>query len=103
MLNDNRSGPATDLWALGCIIYQMRVGNVPFNGQHEQEVFQKITDRQLQFPNDLEPEAIDLIDQLLHLDPQQRLGSGPKGSLNSMEMLKQHPYFQGLSFKNLAK
>ena len=32
MLADNVSGPANDLWALGCIIYQCRVGVVPFNG-----------------------------------------------------------------------
>lgn len=45
MLNENRSGPPTDLWALGCIIYQMRVGQVPFNGQFDYEVFSKITER----------------------------------------------------------
>ena len=39
MLNENRSGPPTDLWALGCIIYQLRVGTVPFNGQFDYEVF----------------------------------------------------------------
>jgi serine/threonine protein kinase len=39
MLNENRSGPSTDLWALGVIIYQMRVGQVPFNGQFDYEVF----------------------------------------------------------------
>lgn len=62
MLNENKSGPPTDLWALGCIIYQLRVGTVPFNGQFDYEVFSKITERQLNFPNDLEPEAVDIID-----------------------------------------
>ena len=69
MLNENRSGHFTDLWALGVIIYQMLVGSVPFNGNYDFEVFQKITDRKLQFPNGLEEEAVDLIDRLLHLDP----------------------------------
>lgn len=32
MLNENRSGPSNDMWALGCIIYQMLTGNVPFTG-----------------------------------------------------------------------
>ena len=39
MLSENSSGTFTDLWALGCIIYQMRVGHVPFNGASEHEVF----------------------------------------------------------------
>lgn len=103
MLNENRSGPPTDLWALGCIIYQLRVGYVPFNGTLEHEVFQKITDRQLQFPNDLEPEAIDIIDALLHLDPSERLGAGPPGSANDYEALKAHPFFKGINFKTLSQ
>ncbi len=103
MLNENRSGPPTDLWALGCIIYQLRVGYVPFNGQFDYEVFQKITDRQLQFPNDLEPEAIDIIDALLHLDPSERLGAGPPGSHNDYEALKAHPFFKGINFKTLSQ
>lgn len=103
MLNENRSGPPSDLWALGCIIYQLRVGYVPFNGQFDYEVFQKITDRQLQFPNDLEPEAIDIIDALLHLDPSERLGAGPPGSHNDYEALKAHPFFKGINFKTLSQ
>ena len=32
-----------------------------------------------------------------------RLGAGPKGSENSMEALKNHPYFKGINFKTLSK
>lgn len=42
---------------------------MPFNGQFDYEVFEKITNRQLNFPNELEKEAVDIIDRLLHLDP----------------------------------
>ena len=66
-------------------------------------MFQKITDRQLNFPNDLEPEAVDLIDALLHLDPSERLGAGPPGSPNDYEALKAHPFFKGINFKTLAQ
>jgi hypothetical protein len=47
----------------------MRVGTYPFNGASEHEIFSKITERQLSFPNELETETIDLIDRLLHVDP----------------------------------
>lgn len=55
----------------------------------------------MQFPNDLEPEAVDIIDALLHLDPTERLGAGPPGSWNDYEALKAHPFFKGINFKTL--
>jgi len=32
MLNDSVSGPFTDLWALGVIVYQLLEGEVPWKG-----------------------------------------------------------------------
>lgn len=52
-------------------------------------------------PNDLEPEAVDIIDRLLQLDYRERLGAGPFGSANDFEALKNHPYFKGINFKVL--
>ena len=101
MLNESRGGPANDLWALGCVVYQMLVGQVPFKGAFEQEVFDKITSRELEFPFGLEAEAVDIIDRLLHLDPAERLGAGEPGSGNDWEALKAHPFFKGINFKLL--
>ena len=42
MLEYNHSGRYTDLWALGCIIYQMLVGQTPFHDDTPDHVFQKI-------------------------------------------------------------
>ena len=33
MLEANMAGRFTDLWALGCIIYQFHVGETPFHGK----------------------------------------------------------------------
>jgi len=33
MLEGNFAGKFTDLWALGCIIYQFHVGVTPFNAK----------------------------------------------------------------------
>jgi serine/threonine protein kinase len=39
MLEYNNSGKYTDLWALGCIIYQMLVGKSPFQAKTKDKVF----------------------------------------------------------------
>jgi serine/threonine protein kinase len=67
MLQDNYSCPASDLWALGCIIYKMLFGKVPFQGANDYMTFNMILERKLEFPDDNEvsSEAKDMIDQLL--------------------------------------
>ena len=45
MLDENISSPGMDLWALGVIIYEMRVGQTPFHGLVDYEVFNKINKR----------------------------------------------------------
>lgn len=69
MLSENLSSPAGDIWALGCILYQMLVGEVPFKAQHDYQTFKLILDRDLTFPAELDPCARDLIDKLLCVDP----------------------------------
>lgn len=39
MLNDSVSGPFTDLWALGVIVYQVVCGEVPWKGNKDFVVF----------------------------------------------------------------
>ena len=54
-----------DLWALGCMIYEMRVGRTPFHANLDFEVYDKINNRHLVIPNDLDAETVDIIDKLL--------------------------------------
>ena len=39
MLKDNVALPGSDLWALGCIIFKMLTGDVPFNGATDYKTF----------------------------------------------------------------
>ena len=104
MLHDTKSLPASDLWALGCIIYRMHVGNVPFEDRSETGTFDKILNRDLSFPPEanLSDDTKDLIDKLLQINPQRRLGAGRPGSPNDMQALKNHAYFQSIDFAQLA-
>jgi 3-phosphoinositide dependent protein kinase-1 len=88
MLESNLSGPFTDLWALGCIVFQCLTGDVPFRAQQDFQVFQMISERKLILPKYLPVEAIDLIDRLLQLDPFARIGAGSPGSGNDYDKLK---------------
>lgn len=67
MLHETKSLPASDLWALGCIIYRMHTGNVPFEDRSETGTFEMILNRQLTFPTEanLSEDTKDLIDKLL--------------------------------------
>lgn len=52
-------------------------------------------------PNECEPEVVDIVDRLLRLVPEDRLGAGPPGSENDYEALKNHPFFKGINFDKL--
>ncbi|KAB1225295.1 3-phosphoinositide-dependent protein kinase 1 [Morella rubra] len=94
------SSPATfgnDLWALGCTLYQMLSGTSPFKDASEWLIFQRIIARDIIFLDYFSGEAKDLIDRLLDLDPSKRPGAGPDG----YAVLKMHPFFKGVDWKNL--
>lgn len=74
VLNNAGISYSSDLWAMGCIIYQMFAGRPPFKGGSEYLTFQLITSRSLTFPEDFPAAARDLVEQLLQLEPAHRLG-----------------------------
>lgn len=98
LLKDKQACVSSDLWALGCIIYQMLVGQYPFQAPNEYLTFQQILNCRYEFPDDFDADARDLIENLLQLDPLQRLGSASRGGY---EKLKQHAFFSGINWDTL--
>lgn len=80
-------GLALDLWALGCIVYQMLVGVTPFVADSEYLTFQRILQGDYEFPQKFDHgEARFLIEVLLSPEP---------GARPNPKKLRQHPFFGG--------
>lgn len=90
---------ASDLWAFGCIIYQMISGLPPFRAPNEFLTFQKIFRLEYDFPEGFPPEAKDLVEKLLVLDHNKRLGVEDKGDI--YETIRNHPFFDGIDWDNI--
>jgi 3-phosphoinositide dependent protein kinase-1 len=89
LLTDKNACKASDLWAFGCIIYQLLTGRPPFKASNEYQTFQKIVGLDYEFPLGFPPAARDLVERLLVLDPQRRL---------SIEHIKNHEFFSGIQW-----
>eukprot|EP00357_Protocruzia_adherens_P011800 CAMPEP_0115010450 /NCGR_PEP_ID=MMETSP0216-20121206/23326_1 /TAXON_ID=223996 /ORGANISM="Protocruzia adherens, Strain Boccale" /LENGTH=469 /DNA_ID=CAMNT_0002378673 /DNA_START=165 /DNA_END=1574 /DNA_ORIENTATION=- len=101
LLKDEESSPASDLWALGCMVFQMISGRSPFKAKTEYLCFDKILARQLDFTAEFSDAAKDLIDKLLVVNPADRLGAGAPGTELDFEHLKKHPFFEEIDFNDL--
>ncbi|ORX95097.1 serine/threonine protein kinase-like protein [Clohesyomyces aquaticus] len=89
LLTDKNACKASDLWAFGCIIYQLLAGRPPFKAGNEYQTFQKIVGLEYTFPDGFPPIARDLVERLLVLDPLKRL---------PMEHIKSHEFFDGIQW-----
>lgn len=100
-----------DWWSLGIVLYEMLVGITPFKADSPEEIFENILNRStVQFDDqhhansnfwgsdiiwpdeDMSPEAQDLIDKLLTLDPELRPGPS---------QIKAHPFFSDINWDQL--
>lgn len=90
---------AADLWALGCIIYQMISGLPPFRAGSEYLIFQKILERDLNFPEGFDRRARDLVQRLIQIEPDNRLGARDQHDL--YESIRNHEFFDGIIWETL--
>lgn len=97
MLDKKGHGYPTDIYGIGCILYEMVVGEPPYYDESMEQMFDNIRNARLKFPGYLTKEIRGLIGRMLERDVSKRIGS------SGMKEVKQHEFFNGFSWEKLVK
>ncbi|SHO77227.1 Similar to S.cerevisiae protein PKC1 (Protein serine/threonine kinase) [Malassezia sympodialis ATCC 42132] len=99
ILLEQRYGRAVDWWAFGILLYEMLLGQAPFRGDDEDEIFDAILEDEPLYPIQMPRDSVSLLQRLLTRDPTRRLGAGP----NDAEEVKAHPFFRDINWDDLLR
>uniref|UniRef100_A0A665V7I9 Protein kinase C n=1 Tax=Echeneis naucrates TaxID=173247 RepID=A0A665V7I9_ECHNA len=86
---------SVDWWSFGVLLYEMLVGQSPFHGDDEDELFESIRMDTPHYPRWINKEAKDLLERLFERDPTRRLGI--VGNIRS------HPFFKSINWPALER
>uniref|UniRef100_A0A182M5Q2 Non-specific serine/threonine protein kinase n=1 Tax=Anopheles culicifacies TaxID=139723 RepID=A0A182M5Q2_9DIPT len=101
IIKGQKYNQAVDWWSFGVLVYEMLVGQSPFSGCDEDELFWSICNEIPWFPHYLSKEALRLLQSLLEKDASIRLGV-----LNTMDEesdIKYHPFFNSIIWDKLER
>lgn len=112
---------SVDLWSLGAVIYELLLGVTPYKEDNQNKVrsvchswcrrlpsltalplqtFERACRRDLRWPDGFReehPDAADLVERLMTVEPSQRLGAGHRGLKDVMD----HSWFHGFDWDAL--
>ncbi|GAB0492354.1 hypothetical protein MMPV_003616 [Pyropia vietnamensis] len=78
------NGAKADVWSIGVILYTLIVGNLPFDGENSDELFDAIMNCRVTYPSTVSPSARAVLERLLVLDP---------GARATLEEVKSMPWY----------
>jgi len=85
MVHNKRYQNRVDNWGLGVLLYEFLVGKPPFEDNSEKGTYNKIKKSNVSFPPNITVEAKDLIQQLLHKNPNERV---------TLQEVLEHPWIK---------
>ncbi|XP_007956122.1 protein kinase C delta type [Orycteropus afer afer] len=86
---------SVDWWSFGVLLYEMLIGQSPFHGDDEDELFESIRVDTPHYPRWITKESKDILEKLFERDPSRRLGVTGN--------IKIHPFFKTINWTLLEK
>ncbi|CAH1784212.1 unnamed protein product [Owenia fusiformis] len=90
---------SVDWWSFGVLLYEMLIGQSPYHGDDEDDLFHSICHDTPHYPRWLSKEAASALSLLFERKPSERLGMSecPAGSI------RQHPFFKPVSWDKVER
>ncbi|NXC18140.1 KPCD kinase, partial [Corythaeola cristata] len=86
---------SVDWWSFGVLLYEMLIGQSPFHGDDEDELFESIRVDTPHYPRWITKESKDILEKLFERDPTRRLGVTGN--------IRDHPFFKTINWTVLEK
>ncbi|OCT83196.1 hypothetical protein XELAEV_18025733mg [Xenopus laevis] len=86
---------SVDWWSFGVLLYEMLIGQSPFHGDDEDELFESIRQDTPHYPRWITKESKDILEKFFERDPFKRLGV--------VGNIKLHPFFKTINWTALER
>jgi len=101
LLNENSQSATCDIWAFGCVLFHLVSGRGPFgDGLNDYLTFQQIITNEYTWSEGVEETAKSLVDAILKLEPETRLGCHEPSSVCHKEIMA-HEFFKDIDWGSL--